>query len=132
MHQLKNTSAYLLYVDLDEYIQGDTFPQLVQNHPETDVFVFHNRFCKMTSENVSYADFYSLYDPSKIILGNYWDKMREKLLIHLEYIEVMGIHEVYTNYSSKEIQHTNSGEFYHFINFKEKSREHLMTQYILD
>jgi hypothetical protein len=132
LHQLKNSSTYLLYVDLDEYIQCDSMSNVVQSHPDIDVYVFHNRFCKMGHENVSYHDFYSSYDASQIILGNYWDTMREKLLVRVDSIEVMGVHEVYADYSAKEIQHHHCGEFYHFIHFKEKYREHLMTQYVIE
>jgi hypothetical protein len=134
LYQLKNISTYLLFVDLDEYIQCDSIPNIVQKHSKEniDIFIFHNQFCTMGHENIYYYDFYDVFDTEKIVEGNYWDKMREKLLIRTEAIYVMGVHEVYKHFSPKNLIDIHIGKFYHFVNFKEKSRDYLMTEYTLD
>jgi hypothetical protein len=43
----------------------------------------------------------------------------------------MGVHKYFPNFNSNLTNEKVIGEFYHIINFKEKHREILMTQYIL-
>lgn len=129
---LKNYGDYTLYNDLDEYIiLNDNFNNLIQNNEDIDIFIFKNRFCKMGNDLISYNDFDEKFDLNNIILGNYWDKMREKNLIKLNNIHVMGIHKYFTEFNENPCIEKIIGEFYHIINFKEKNREILMTEYII-
>jgi hypothetical protein len=129
---LKNYGVYTLYNDLDEYIILDKkFNDLIEEYSDVDIFIFKNRFCKMGEELISYEDFDNKFDLNNIIKGNYWDSMREKNLIKLDKINVMGVHKYFPNFNSNLANEKVIGEFYHIINFKEKHREILMTQYIL-
>ena len=130
LHILKNYGNYTLYNDLDEFIILDdynNFNDMISLNDDIDIFQFKNRFCKMGNELIKYEDFDNVFDLSKIIKGNYWDKYREKLLINLNKINIMGIHKVF-NYKSNNTKYIS--EFYHIINFKEKYREDLMTEWI--
>jgi len=130
LHILKNNVKYTLYNDLDEYILLESyqcFKELVNQNNTIDIFVFKNQFCKMGDELVSYNNFYNIFDISKIIYGNYWNEKREKNLIKLENVNCMGVHSTYT--SNLNIQ--NISKFCHFINFKEKNREELMTEFVV-
>jgi len=127
---LKNYGKYTLYNDLDEYIKldkYDNFNDLIDNNKEIDMFIFKNRFCKMGNNIISYKNFDKEFDLSKIIKGNYWDSQREKNIIRLNSIDIMGVHNHYNKNKIKEIV---IGEFYHIINFEEKNRENLMSEYI--
>jgi hypothetical protein len=127
---LKNYGKYTLYNDLDEYIILNNFKtlnNLVEFNRDIDIFIFKNRFCKLGNELISYSNFEKEFDLSKIVKGNYWDSQREKNLIKLNSIEIMGVH---TYYNENKINEKIIGEFYHIINFKEKNRENLMTEYI--
>ncbi len=129
---LKNYGVYTLYNDLDEYIILDkNFNNLIVEYNNVDIFIFKNRFCKMGTELISYEDFDDKFDLNNIIQGNYWHEMREKNLIKLENINVMGVHKYFPYFNSTSVYEKVIGEFYHIINFKEKHRELLMTQYIL-
>ena len=68
-------------------------------------------------------DFDKIFDLSLIIKGNYWDIYREKNLIKLENINVMGVHSCFKIFNNKEIEEIVVNEFYHIINFKEKNRD---------
>jgi uncharacterized membrane protein len=130
LHILKKSVKYTLYNDLDEYIvleSYQSFKELVDKNLQIDIFVFKNQFCKMGEELISYNNFYNLFDISKIIYGNYWNENREKNLIKLESVNCMGVHSTYT--SNLNIIHIS--KFCHFINFKEKNREELMTEFIV-
>jgi hypothetical protein len=130
---LKNYGSYILYNDLDEYFllgKYDNFNNLINEHKNVDIFIFKNRFCKMGDKLIKYQDFDAKFDLSNIIKGNYWDMYREKNLVKLENINVMGIHTYFKNFSDKEIVEKVVDEFYHIINFEEKYREILMTEYI--
>ena len=128
---LKNYGDYTLYNDLDEYIILDKkFNNLIDDYNNVDIFIFKNRFCKMGCELISYQDFDSKFDLNNIIKGNYWDNMREKNLLKLENINVMGVHKYFPEFNSISVHEKIIGEFYHIINFKEKYREMLMTEYI--
>jgi len=129
LHILKNYVNYTLYNDLDEYIELDypSFYYLISDNKDIDIFVFKNQFCKMGNELIQYKDFYHVFDKSKIIYGNYWLEKREKNLVKLENIDIMGVHNSYTDY----VKIKNISKFYHFINFKEKNREDLMNNYVI-
>ena len=134
---LKNYGSYTLYNDLDEYLIIDKKLNLIINENDSiDIFIFKNRFVKMGYELISYEDFDSKFDLKKIIKGNYWDSMREKNLIKLKNINVMGVHKYFpkfnNNNNNNNINEKVIGEFYHIINFKEKYRELLMTKYTTD
>lgn len=129
LHILKNNVKYTLYNDLDEYIileNYKSFKELV-NDIQVDVYLFKNQFCKMGNELIKYKNFYDLFDLSKIIYGNYWQEKREKNLIKLEYINCMGVHFAYKN--NLNIKYIS--KFCHFINFEEKNREELMTEFVI-
>ena len=130
---LKNYGKYILYNDLDEYFLLDkyeNFNNLISENENTDIFIFKNRFCKMGDKLIKYIDFDEKFDLSKIIEGNYWDIYREKNLIKLENINVMGIHSCFKKFNNKELNEKVVDQFYHIINFEEKYREILMTEYI--
>lgn len=42
----------------------------------------------------------------------------------------MGVHSCFKNFSNQNINERIIGQLYHIINFKEKNREELMTEYI--
>ena len=133
LHILKQYGKYTLYNDLDEYIvleNGYDFNMLIENDIENDIFIFKNRFCKIGNHLIKYENFYKEFDLTKIIEGNFWEEGREKNLIKLEKINVMGVHSCFKNFSNNVINEKIIGQFYHIINFKEKYREELMTQYI--
>lgn len=130
---LKNYGNFILYNDLDEYIilkKYNNFGELIEENSDVDAFVFKNRFCKMSNELIKYEDFDKVFDLSNIIEGNYWDSGREKNLIKLKNINVMGVHKYFKNFSNEKIIEKVIDEFYHILNFKEKYREELMTKFI--
>jgi hypothetical protein len=130
---LKNYGNYILYNDLDEYFllgEYDNFNNLIENNKDIDMFIFKNRFCKMGNEPIKYKDFDDKFNLSKIIEGNYWDMYREKNLIKLKNINVMGVHSCFKKFNNKNIDEKIVGQFYHIINFEEKNREILMKEYI--
>lgn len=135
LHILKNYGKYLLYNDLDEYFILSpyiNFNALISNNIDTDVFTFKNKFCKMGIDLISYSEFDSKFDLTNIIEGNYWENKREKNLIKLESINVMGVHSCYETFSKNIIHQMVISYFYHIVNFREKNREELMTEYITD
>jgi len=135
LHILKNYSKYLLYNDLDEYFilsPYNNFNTLILNNSEIDIFIFKNKFCKMGIDLIPYSEFDTKFDLTNIIEGNYWENKREKNLIKLENINVMGVHSCYETFSDKIIHQMGFSYFYHIINFREKYREELMTEYITD
>jgi hypothetical protein len=130
---LKNYSNYVLYNDLDEYFILDNysnFNELIKDNSTVDIFIWKNRFCKMGDELIKYKDFNINFDLSKIIKGNYWDKGREKFIVKLENINVIGVHGYFARFNNKVINEKTNGEFYHILNFEEKYRENLMWEYI--
>lgn len=131
---LKNYGKYTLFNDLDEYIvldEIDNFKKLIDLNNKVDIFVFKNRFCKMGNELIKYNDFDEKFNLSLIIKGNYYEEGREKNLVNLKNINMMGVHRYVKKYNNEnEIIQMNISQFYHIINFEEKYREHLMTQYI--
>lgn len=131
LHILKNYCKYILYNDLDEYIiLKENFNTIIENNKEVDVFIFKNRFCKMGNKLISFEEFDMEFDLSNVIKGNYWEEQREKNLIKVDNVNVMGVHYPFQNFSEKVLNKKITGEFYHFINFKNKNREILMTEYI--
>jgi hypothetical protein len=133
LHILKNYGNYILYNDLDEYIilnNNKTFIDIINENNDIDIFIFKNRFCKMGLNLIKYKDFDDEFDLNKIIKGNYWDTYREKNLIKIKNINVMGVHSYFEKFSLNNISTNIEGEFYHIINFEEKYRENLMTEYI--
>ena len=130
---LKNFGKYILYNDLDEYIYLDNynnFNDLIENNNDIDIFTFKNRFCKMGEDLIKYDEFDKVFNLSKIIKGNFWETGREKNLIKNNNINVMGVHYCFKQFNSENINEKIIGEFYHIINFKEKNRDILMTEYI--
>jgi len=135
LHILKNYGNYTLYNDLDEYIileKYNNFNELINDkvNEYIDIFVFKNRFCKMGNGLISYQNFDDMFDLTQIIKGNYWDKYREKNLIKLQNINVLGIHKIFNEFNDININSKVISEFYHIINFEEKYREELMTEYL--
>lgn len=133
LHILKNYGVYTLYNDLDEYIildNGYNFNMIIENDRDNDIFIFKNIFCKMGNHLIKYEDFDKEFDLAQIIEGNYWDKGREKNLVKLNKINVMGVHSCFKDFSNQNINEKIIGQLYHIINFKEKYREELMTEYI--
>ena len=130
---LKNYSKYILYNDLDEYIVFDqykNFNEMIIDNDDIDIFIFKNRFCRMGDDLILYEDFDKVFDISKIKKGNYWESGREKNIIKLKNVNVMGVHYVFKKFNDDKINEKVISEFYHIINFKEKYREELMTEYI--
>ena len=149
---LKNYGNYTLYNDLDEYfilnycncanndmyininIKYNTFSDMIENNKDIDIFVFKNRFCKMTHDIISYEEFCNIFNLNNIIKGNLWLKKREKNLIKLKNINVMGVHSYFEKFDddihNKIIISNMHFEFYHIINFIEKNRPELLTEYI--
>ena len=132
---MKIYCQYVLYNDLDEYIVFDknnisNFNDLICNNKDIDCFIFKNRFCKMGKSLISYENFDKEFNLNNIIEGNYWDKGREKNLIKLKNINVMGVHQYYDKFNDVETYRMDVCQFYHILNFSEKYREELMTQYI--
>ena len=138
LHILKNYGQYTLYNDLDEYIvmnsEYSDFTHMITENKDIDIFVFKNQFCKIYNDDnlIRYEDFYEKFDLSKIILGNYWDKAREKNLIKLENINIMGVHDYFIHDINIIIKKKDISKFYHIINFEEKNREILMTEYVVN
>ena len=131
---LKNYSNYILYNDLDEYIKLEkynNFNELISNNRAVDIFQFKCKFCTMGNERIKYSDFKEKYDENNIILGNLWDKFREKNLIKCKKFYIFGIHDYIENYTIDDNINTYyTSYFYHFLNFEEKYRPELMKQYI--
>lgn len=131
---LKNFCKYVLYNDLDEFFilkKYNNFIEMINYNNNVDVFTFKNRFCKMGESNIKYGELYDKFDLNNIIEGNYWDLGREKNLFKIENINVMGVHNYYGEFSPKLVMSRKIGEFYHIINFEEKERLYLMTEYIV-
>jgi hypothetical protein len=132
---LKNYGNYTLYNDLDEYFILDkynNFNEIINdiNNINIDIFVFKNRFCKMGNEPIKYKDFDRIFNMNNIIKGNYWDEKREKNLVKLKNINVLGVHGFFSKFNDEYIGYKIISQFYHIINFEEKNRENLMTEYI--
>jgi hypothetical protein len=130
---LKNYSNYILYNDLDEYFilgKYKSFNELIINNDTIDIFVFKNKFCTIGKDLIEYKNFYDNFDLSNIIEGNYWDKYREKNLIKCKNINVMGVHNYFHKFNKNEIIEKNISYFLHILNFYEKNRLNLMTEYI--
>ena len=130
---LKNYGNYTLYNDMDEYIcntEFKNFNELININLDIDIFIFKNRFCKMGNELIKYKDFDEKFDLKNIIEGNYYPEYREKLLIKLNSVNVMGVHKCFKKYNNNDLKDKIVSQFYHIINFEEKYRENLMTEYI--
>lgn len=132
LHILKNYSKYTLYNDLDEYIDNNfkNFESLIETNKDIDIFIFKNRFCKMGDKLINFLELDEYFCIENIIQGNYYHEFREKNLIKLENINVMGVHKIFKKYSKKELNEIIVSQFFHFVNFQEKSRLNLMTEYI--
>jgi hypothetical protein len=131
---MKNFCKYVLYNDLDEFCilkKYNNFIDMINYNNNVDIFTFKNRFCKMGNNLIKYEDLYEKFDLNHIIQGNYWDTGREKNLFKIENINVMGVHNYYEEFSPKLVMSIKVGEFYHIINFEEKERLYLMTEYIV-
>jgi hypothetical protein len=131
---MKIFCKYVLYNDLDEFFilkKYNNFIDMINYNNNVDVFTFKNRFCKMGDKNIKYEELYDKFDLNNIIQGNYWDIGREKNLFKIENINVMGVHNYYEEFSPKLVMSIKVGEFYHIINFEEKERLYLMTEYIV-
>ena len=131
---MKNFCKYVLYNDLDEFFilkKYNNFIDMINYNNNVDVFTFKNRFCKMGNNLIKYDELYDKFDLNNIIQGNYWDEGREKNLFKIENINVMGVHNYYEEFSPKLVMSIKVGEFYHIINFEEKERLYLMTEYIV-
>jgi hypothetical protein len=131
---MKNFCKYVLYNDLDEFFilkKYNNFIDMINYNNNVDVFTFKNRFCKMGEKNIKYEELYDIFDLNNIIQGNYWDIGREKNIFKIDNINVMGVHNYYEEFSPKLVMSIKIGEFYHIINFEEKERLYLMTEYIV-
>ena len=131
---MKIFCKYVLYNDLDEFFilkKYNNFIDMINYNNNVDVFTFKNRFCKMGNNLIKYEELYDNFNLNNIIQGNYWDEGREKNLFKIENINVMGIHNYYEEFSPKLVMTIKVGEFYHIINFEEKERLYLMTEYIV-
>ncbi len=131
---LRNYGHYTLYNDLDEYIEYENiftdFNKLIEDNKMIDVFIFKNRFCKMGNDIIKYKDFDAKFNLNNIIQGNYYDMYREKNIIKLNSVRIMGVHKYFKKFNIKELEEMNVSQFFHFINYEEKHREHLMTEYV--
>jgi len=131
---LKNYGNYTLFNDLDEYIvldEIDNFKKLIDLNNNVDIFIFKNRFCKMGNDLIKYKNFDEKFDLSLIINGNYYEQGREKNLVKLKNINVMGVHKYVKKYNENEqINEKVVSQFFHIINYEEKHRPQLMTEYI--
>ena len=131
---LKHFSSYILYNDLDEYIKLEhpyhNFQDLINQNQTIDIFEFKCLFCKMGESLIKYRNFYFEYDETNIIKGNFWTKYREKNLIKSSQIDFMGVHEPVYLHCKENLNKKYISYFYHIINFYEKNRNELMTQYI--
>lgn len=134
LYILKNFCKYILYNDLDEYIKFEkdyqNFNELINKNENIDIFQFKCMFCKMGKDLIKYRNFYFEYDENKIIKGNFWDKYREKNLIKVDNINLMGVHNIVEQYCKKKSRILYITHFFHYVNFYEKNREELMTKYI--
>ena len=110
---LKNYTKYILYNDLDEYFILDkykTFNQLINDNDDVDIFIFKNHFCTMGNDLIKYKNFDKVFDLSNI--------------------NVMGVHGYFPKFNELcEIKEQNSSYFLHILNFYEKNRLNLMTEY---
>jgi hypothetical protein len=104
---------------------------MINENPSIDVFIFKNRFCTMGNQLISYKNFKDNFNINNTILGNYWGEQREKNIFKLENINVMGVHNHYEEFTDKPILTNIIGEFYHYVNFVEKERIFLMTEYVI-
>jgi hypothetical protein len=129
---LKIYGNYILFNDLDEYIDNNfvNFDKLIQENLNNDIFIFKNRFCKMGNDLIKYKDFDSKFNLNNIIEGNYYPEFREKNLIKSSNINVMGVHKIFNKFSQKNLKNKIISQFFHFVNFDEKNREFLMTEYL--
>jgi hypothetical protein len=127
LHILKNYGNYILYNDVDEYIIDDFF---IDN--QTDIYVYKNIFCEMTDELIYYKDFYEIFDISKISKEKYIDDCREKNIVRIQNINVMGVHSVFEEFSDKKMIKKIAGKFYHIVNFQEKNRKYLLNDSYLN
>jgi hypothetical protein len=129
---LKIYGNYILFNDLDEYIDNNfvNFDKLIQENLNNDIFIFKNRFCKMGNDLIKYKDFDSKFNLDNIIEGNYYPEFREKNLIKSSNINVMGVHKIFNKFSQKNLKNKIISQFFHFVNFDEKNREFLMTEYL--
>jgi hypothetical protein len=129
---LKNYSHYLLYNDLDEYFDNTfkDFNELIENNKNIDLFIFKNRFCKMGNELIKYKDFDYKFNLNNIIEGNYYSEYREKNLIKLNSVIVMGVHKYFKKFNKEPLNELVVSQFFHFVNFEEKNRDYLMTEYV--
>jgi hypothetical protein len=132
---LKNYGNYTLYNDLDEYFilnNYKNFNELINDidNVNIDIFVFKNRFCKIGNDPIKYKDFDRVFNLDNIIEGNYWNEQREKNLVKLKNINVLGVHGFFTKFNDDYIGYKIISQFYHIVNFEEKNRENLMTEYI--
>jgi len=131
---LKNYGNYTLFNDLDEYIvldEMDNFKKMIDLNNNVDIFIFKNRFCKMGNELIKYKNFDEKFDLTQMINGNYYEEGREKNLVKLKNINIMGVHKYVKQYNvNEQINEKIVSQFYHIINYEEKHREHLMTEYI--
>jgi hypothetical protein len=129
---LKNYGEYLLYNDLDEYIDNNfiDFNKLIEHNKQIDIFIFKNRFCKMGNELIKYKDFDYKFNLDNIIQGNYYPEYREKNLIKLNSIDIMGIHKYFKKYNTNIVNELVVSQFFHIINYEEKNRDFLMNEYV--
>jgi hypothetical protein len=130
---LKNYTNYILYNDLDEYFilnKHKTFIELINDNNDIDIFIFKNKFCTMGNNLIKYKDFDEKFNLSIIIEGNYWDKYREKNLIKCKNINVMGVHGYFSKFNNCQIKEKDISYFLHILNFYEKNRLNLMTEYV--
>jgi len=132
LNVLKNYTEYILYNDLDEYINCnfENFNKLIDLNKDIDLFIFKNQFCKMTDKSISFKTFDKIFDLNNIIKGNYYDEFREKTFIKCKNIKVMGVHKCFKKFSKINLKELIVSNFYHFVNFEEKNREYLMYEYI--
>jgi hypothetical protein len=132
LYILKNYCEYLLYNDLDEYIDNNfiNFNKLIDNNKSTDIFIFKNRFCKMGNDLIKYKDFDYKFNLNNIVQGNYYPEYREKNLIKLNSINVMGVHKYFKKFHKDLLNELIVSQFFHIVNFEEKNREYLMNDYV--
>ena len=84
----------------------------------------------MGNELVKYKDFDYKFNLNNIIEGNYYSEYREKNLIKLNSIIVMGVHKYFKKFNKEPLNELVVSQFFHFVNFEEKYREYLMTEYV--
>lgn len=107
----KNNSEYMIFCDLDEYmnIENTTLRQYILDNPTVDTFGFCNHWARTIDNTIPNSLPKSFYIGDKYIYGS-----RSKNICKTDYHNLIGIHNVdKTNYS---INNLNMFHFFDWVN----------------